>query len=74
MSAVQELYESQIKSLAVAERLQLVRLIMDELADSAPQWTVEVSDVWSPEDLEDVRTVSLLYAGRILGDQDVEPR
>ena len=35
------IYQSQIKSLPVIERLRLARLIMDELAESAPDGGVE---------------------------------
>ena len=62
MSAVDQLYEQQVKFLPVADRLQLLRLIMDELAESAPRWVVETSDAWSQEDLEDARRASFLHA------------
>ena len=70
MSAVEQLYEKQVKFLPVADRLQLLRLIMDELAESAPRWVVETSDTWSQEDLEDVSRASLLHMACVLEDQD----
>ena len=70
MSAVDQLYEKQVKLLPVADRLQLLRLIMDELAESAPRWVVETSDAWSQEDLEDVSRASLLHMARVLEDED----
>jgi len=77
MSAVDQLYEKQVKLLPVADRLQLMRLIMDELADSAPRWVVETSDAWSQEDLEDASRAALLHVSRILEgdeeDEDVSP-
>ena len=70
MSAVDQLYEKQVKFLPVADRLQLLRLIMDELAESAPRWVVETNDAWSQEDLEDVSRAALLHMARVLEDED----
>jgi hypothetical protein len=70
MSAVDQLYEKQVKLLPVADRLQLLRLIMDELAESAPRWVVETNDAWSQEDLEDASRASLLHMAHVLEDQE----
>jgi hypothetical protein len=70
MSAVDQLYEKQVKFLPVADRLQLLRLIMDELAESAPRWIVETNDAWSQEDLEDASRASLLHMTHVLGDEE----
>ena len=74
--SVDALYQSEIKGLPVVERLRLARLIMDDLAESAPNWIVEVSDAWSQQDLYDVRRASLEYAGRTIadGNEDAQPR
>jgi len=58
---VLEIYKSHIKTLPVADRLQLAQLIMDDLAESAPRWMVDVSDAWSEEDLRDLTCASLAY-------------
>jgi len=61
---VLEIYNSHVKTLSVTERLQLARLIMDELAESASRWLVDVSDAWSEEDLRDLTRASLAYAAQ----------
>ena len=68
MNTVHDIYERQVKSLPVADRLQLARLIMDDLAESAPRWTVEASDIWSQDDLYDLSRASLRYAARSLAE------
>ena len=70
MDTTYEIYEKQIKPLPVTDRLQLARLIMDDLAESAPRWTVDVSDAWSQQDLYDLSRASLLYAAHALADSD----
>ena len=70
MSAVDQLYEKQVKFLPLAERLQLLRLIMDELAESAPRWIVETNDAWSQEDLEDASRASLLHLTHVFEAQE----
>ena len=70
MGAVREIYEQQIKPLAPADRLALARLIMDDLIGQASRWSVEESDAWSAEDIEDVRRASLVYASQISGEED----
>jgi hypothetical protein len=69
MNPVYKIYESQVKPLSVTDRLQLARLIMDDLAESAPNWVVESSNVWSQEDLDDVSRSSLSYASQDLSDK-----
>jgi hypothetical protein len=60
--SIETIYQSQIKSLPVIERLRLARLIMDDLAESAPNWVVETSDAWSHQDLYDIGQASLRQA------------
>jgi hypothetical protein len=72
MSPIDQLYEKQVKFLPLADRLQLLRLIMDELAESAPRWAVETSDAWNQEDLEDASRASLLHVARGLNDEEEE--
>ncbi len=61
-----EIFSTHVRTLLVVDRLQLVRLIMDDLAESASQWVVDVKDAWSDEDLSDVRQASLMYATQTL--------
>jgi len=76
MNLAVEIYEKQVKPLPVADRLQLARLIMDDLAETAPRWIVDESDNWSQEDLYDLSRASLVYAYRTLKDNadDIEAR
>ncbi len=71
MDTVQALFESRVKPLSMTERLELMRLMMDDLADSAPRWVVDISDLWSEEDLRDLGAASLAYASsRALAGED----
>lgn len=72
MDTVQQIYERRVKPLPVVDRLQLARLIMDDLAASSSRWVVETSEMWSQEDLEDVSRASLLYAIQTLPDGEDE--
>jgi hypothetical protein len=54
MNKVQDLYESHVRPMVPAERLQLARLILDELAPF--ETAVAVIDEWSDDDLADVST------------------
>lgn len=37
----QQIYERQVRSLPVAERLQLVRLVIDGLSETVDEWAAE---------------------------------
>jgi hypothetical protein len=69
VDTIQTVYEKQIKPLSVTDRLQLVRLIMEDLAESVSCWAVDTSDEWSQKDLHDLRQSSLLYAAQVLADE-----
>lgn len=56
MSKIQELYESRVRPMVPAERLQSARLILDDLAVS--NTAVDSSDEWSDDDLADVAAYS----------------
>ena len=60
----QQIYETRIKQLPIAERLQLVKLVLDDLMHDPASWIVEERDAWSTEDLEDLARASLAYANR----------
>ena len=74
METAVELYEKQVRVLPVTERLHLMQLIMDDLAESAPRWVVESSDEWSAEDLLDAGRASLLYAAPMVEDDNAATR
>jgi hypothetical protein len=61
MSKIQELYESRVRPMVPAERLQLARLILDDLAPSGTP--LDVSDEWSDDDLADVAAFSAQHGG-----------
>jgi len=63
-SLAQRVYETTVKAMPLPERLQLVSLIMDDLAAAAPKWALNEDDVWSDEDLHDLTAASLAYAAR----------
>ena len=65
----QQLYDTSVKRLSIVERLQLVKLVLDDLMHDPESWVVEESDVWSTEDLADLTRASLAYADRIAGEQ-----
>ena len=54
MGKIQDLYESRIRTMAPGERLQLARLILDDLAPS--EKPVDVSDEWSDDDVADIQS------------------
>lgn len=58
----QQIYETSIKNLPIIERLQLVKLVMDDLMANSTNWVVDESDVWSDEDYADLSRISLAYA------------
>lgn len=64
MKNVKELYETRVRPLVPAERLQLARLILDDLAPSVGNGDVDVSDAWSDEDVADLAAFSARSAGR----------
>jgi hypothetical protein len=61
MGKIQELYESRVRPMVPAERLQLARLILDDLAPS--ETAVDISDGWGDDDLADVAAYSAQHAG-----------
>ena len=58
----QQIYETSIKNLPIIERLQLVKLVMDDLMANSTSWVVDESDAWSDEDYADLSHISLAYA------------
>lgn len=62
MSKIQELYESRVRPMVPAERLQLARLILDDLATA--DTAVDSSDEWSDDDLAEVAAYSAKHASQ----------
>ena len=63
MTKIQDLYESRVRPMVPAERLQLARLILDDLAPSdTPN---DVSDEWDDDDLADLAAYSAQRAGQL---------
>jgi hypothetical protein len=62
MTKIQDLYESRVRPMVPAERLQLARLILDDLAPS--QAAVDVSDQWDEDDLAELSAYSAQHAGQ----------
>ena len=62
MTKIQDLYESRVRPMVPAERLQLARLILDDLAPS--DTAVNVSDQWDDDDLADLAAYSAQHAGQ----------
>lgn len=56
MGKIQDLYRDSVRPMLPAERLQLVRLILDDLAPT--EQPVDISDEWSDDDLADVAAAS----------------
>jgi hypothetical protein len=63
----QQLYDTSVKRLSIVERLQLVKLVLDDLMHDPESWVVEESDVWSAEDLADLARASLAYTDSTAG-------
>ena len=60
MGKIQDLYRDSVRPMLPAERLQLARLILDDLAPS--EQGVDISDEWADDDLADVAAASVRRA------------
>jgi hypothetical protein len=56
MGKIQELYETSVRPMVPAERLQLARLILDDLA--VAEGAVDVSDEWTDDDVAELSVFS----------------
>lgn len=56
MGKIQDLYNTRVRPMVPAERLQLARLILDDLAPA--ESAVDVSDEWGDDDLAEVAAYS----------------
>lgn len=61
MSAMDDMYERDIRPLPATERLRLARRILDDLP---PESVVDYSEAWSDEDLSEVSHFSLQQAAQ----------
>jgi hypothetical protein len=62
MGKIRELYETRVRPMNPAERLELARLILDDLARS--ESPIDTSDEWSDDDLAEVSVYSAQHARR----------
>jgi hypothetical protein len=69
MGKIQELYDTRVRPMVPAERLQLARLILDDLAPSenAGEAKVDISDEWGDDDLAEVAAYAARQADRSAG-------
>lgn len=63
MGKIQELYDTRVRSMPPVDRLQLARLILDDLAP-APTAAVDVRDDWTNDDLSDLAAFAVQQAER----------
>jgi hypothetical protein len=64
MGKIQDLYSTRVRPMLPAERLQLARLILDDLAPA--EQPVDISDEWTDDDLADAASASASHAQRSL--------
>jgi hypothetical protein len=60
----EQLYEKSVKNLSIVDRLQLVKLVLDDLMRNPKSWSIDADDVWSAEDYADLTRASLTYEAR----------
>jgi hypothetical protein len=66
MGKVRDLYDNRVRPMVPAERLQLAKLILDDLATS--DQAVDVSDEWSEDDLAELAAHSARHGERVHAD------
>jgi len=71
MGKFQDLYNTRVRPMPPAERLQLAKLIIDDLAPS--EKPLDVSDDWSDDDLADLTAFSAHQAARSRDDVQGAP-
>lgn len=64
---VNQIYEQTIKPLAMADRLRLAALTLNDIP---PHAVLDYSDEWSEEDLRDLRQASWEYIDTLLEDEE----
>ena len=71
MGKIQDLYNSRVRPMVPAERLQLARLILDDLATS--ENAVDVNNEWGDDDFAEVAAFSAQQADRSADDARSQP-
>jgi hypothetical protein len=66
MGKIQELYDARVRPMGPAERLQLARLILDDLARS--EGAIDISQEWGDDDLAEAAAYSAEYGDQLTGD------
>ena len=66
MGKIRELYDTRVRPMSTSERLQLARLILDDLAPalSGSEAPIDTRDDWCDEDVADVAAFSARQGGR----------
>lgn len=67
MSAIQ-LYREKIKSLPAAERLELAKIILDDIP---PESVLDFDTNWSDEDLRDAAACSAMNINKSIGSEEI---
>lgn len=62
-------YDVTVKKMSISERLNLVRLVMDDLMQDTSKWLLSENDAWTEEDYADLIKASLRYAGQSLNEE-----
>jgi hypothetical protein len=70
MGKIHDLYNTRVRPMVPAERLQLARLILDDLAPSNN--AVDVSDEWGDDDFAEVAAYSAQQADRSSEDRSAD--
>jgi hypothetical protein len=60
----EQLYETSVKNLSIFDRLQLVKLVLDDLVHSPQSWLIDEDELWSADDYADLTRASLAYEAR----------
>ena len=60
----EQLYEKSVKPLSIVERLQLVKLVLDDLMLDPASWVLDENDEWNDEDYAGLVRASLAYEAR----------
>jgi hypothetical protein len=71
MGKIQDLYDSRVRPMSPAERLQLARLILNSLAPV--ENAIDVSDEWADDDLAEASAYSAQHGDGLNADAGGEP-
>jgi hypothetical protein len=71
MGKIQDIYDTRVRPMTPVERLQLAKLILDDLARS--EYAVDISDEWNEDDRAEVAAYSARQADRSAEDSRSRP-